>query len=784
MTPEAEMLDPTDLKGSERVEDLLRRMTLEEKVGQLNAPILGWTGVVVKDGAGVQLEDPSSVPLPTTIEHAEAIVRGDYEDGIGPGGGFFLLNAFTMDGTSLSQQSQEHARLQEIARGTRMGIPLMQITEGNHGMWSSGSTVFPEPLSLGGTWDLELVRDVYSAQAREARASGVHVMCTLFPEPIRDPRPGRAVELFAECPYLTARMIEAVINGSSGSDPSAPDKVGVILIDFPASSAPAGGLERGPIELSERALRETWFPGWIAGIGAGATGVMVAWNAVDGDSAHGSEWLLTDVLRHELGFTGFTVTEGMGLSTLLLNGIAASQEEAGQLAIRAGVDLSINYEEGYRQPLLEGVREGAVDEALVDRAVRRLLMVKERLGLFDQSLEADPALLNGRPPEHRDLALRAARDGIVLLKNEGQVLPLSRGCGRIAVIGPLADDARSLLGDYVATHIPQPVPSILDAIAEQAAPETEVVHRRGCEVIGGGTEGIAEAVAAARDSEVAIVVLGERIETWPKDDSDRNTMGEMSDIASLDLTGHQQQLVEAVHATGTPTVVVLINGHPLSVRWMAEHVPAIVEGWVPGECGGRAIAEVLFGEQEPSGRLSVTIPRHVGQLPLTYDHKWQKNNVEDHDYRYVDVEHSPLFPFGHGLGYTDYRYTDLVVERAAEDERALVRVRLQVENTGERAGREVVQLYASDRLSSLMTPVQRLCGFAKVSLEAGERQTLELPIYAEQLALFDRRRRWVVEAGDFDLQVGRSSQDIRLRGSFAVEEEIEVPGNFPLGTAE
>jgi beta-glucosidase len=776
--PGGDRLEMTDSAGSERVEALIREMTLEEKVGQLNIPLVMWAGVVMNEPEAVGV-----AKLPTSMADAEGLTLGTYEEGVGPIGGLWLLANFTMTGASLQEQANAHARLQGIARETRLGIPLIQVSEGTHGVWTSGATIFPEGPALGSTWDLSLIKDVYSAVAYEARASGVHVLATLYAEPIRDPRPGRASELYSEDPYMAGRVIEAIVAGAQGEDPSARDKVGLIVVDFPASSEPAGGLERGAIQHSERSLRETYLPGWSAAVGAGALCVMTTWNSVNGDPAHASEWLMTELLRDELGFQGVTVSEGMGFSTLQIDGIVETPKEAGALAIRAGVDVNVTYEEAYRGSLGQNVRDGSVDEALLDRAVRRVLSLKERLGLFDQSLGASSSLRDGPPPEHRELALRAARDGIVLLKNDGGLLPLPKDLQRVAVIGPLADDSRSIVGDYVATEITQPVKSILDAIVEKLGARTEVAHQTGCAVLGDDADGIPAAVDAAASADVAIVVIGECIAVWPTDGTGQNTMGEMSDVASLDLTGRQQELVEAVHATGTPTVVVLINGRALSVRWIAEHVPVIVEGWVPGERGGEAIADVLFGDHDPSGRLPVTFPRHVGQLPLHYNHKRAKHSVEDHEYGYVDLEPGPLFPFGHGLTYTEFGYSDLAISDCPDDPRVVTEVALTVTNVGSRTGREVVQLYVTDRLSTLTTPVQQLCGFTKVDLEVGGSERVRFRIYPEQLALFDRKRRWVVEPGDFDVQAGRSCEDIRLRGTFVVPEEIVVSGNFPRGTS-
>ena len=756
-----------------RIEELLARMTLEEKVGQLNMPL--FIGEHVP-------KHREYAQRPWTLEHAEALAAGTHERGLGPVGGFFGFAEATQSGTSLRAQAEVNDRLQALARDAgRHAIPLLQIAEGTHGVVASGATVFPEGLALGSTWDLELVEEVYAAIAREARATGVHLLCTIMAEPIREPRLGRNCEGFAEDPYLVGRIVEAIVAGAQGDDPSAPDKVGVLLTDFPGSSEPLGGLERGAMPLSERTLRETFVPIWIAGIESGALAVMATYNAIDGVPAHASERLMRGLLRDELGFRGLTVSEGFGLETLQYDGIVETQKEAGALGMRTGIDVSITYEEAYRLPLIESVRDGSVEERLIDEAVRRVLEVKQRLGLFDDDGAAPEAVADGRPPEHRELALRAAREGIVLLKNNDALLPLSRDLGKVAVVGPLAEETRSLLGDYAPSEVPQPVATIRAAIAAKLAGGATTVHERGCEVLGDDRGGIAAAVEAAGGADVAIVAVGEVFKRFP--DFDRtSSIGELADVASLDLSGAQQELVEAVHATGTPTVVVLINGRALSVRWIAEHVPAIVEGFLPGECGAEAIADVLFGDHDPSGRLPVSFPVHVGQLPIYYNHRPWRDCFYVRDMGYVDMPTEPLFPFGHGLSYTDFEYGDLAIDADARD--ALVEVSVAVENVGRRAGQEVVQLYVGDRWSSVSTAVRQLCGFAKVALEPGQREVVRLAIHPEQLALYDQSGRWVVEPGDFDVEVGRSSGDIRLRGEFAVASEIEVGGNYRVrGTA-
>jgi len=746
-------LDPS-VPIDARVEDLLSRMTLEEKVGQMNMPCV-YEGRLGKSVAA-------------KTEACRRFAAGTHEPGLGPGGGFFTLpNTILHEGPR--QQALFLNELQEIARKTRLGVPLLQTEEGTHGLMCSGGTVFPEGLALGSTWDMGLLAEVYAVAAREARAIGVHQIFTLVVEPNRDPRLGRNQEGYSEDPWLVARIAETIVRAVQGRDVSAPDKVVAGLCHYPGQSQPASGLERGAMEISERMLRETFLPPWVAGIrGAGALGVMATYPAIDGVPVHASEKILTRILRDELGFEGLVLSEGGGLSTLLYEGLAPTMKEAGPLALKAGVDVGISYEEAYMGALVENVRQGRVPEALVDRAVRRILRQKMRLGLFEKALvDPERAAATVHTPEHRELALRAAREGIVLLKNERDVLPLGKGLREIAVVGPNADDARNQLGDYTAEVVLQDVTTVLEGLRAKVGPRTRVRYVKGCDVIGDATDEIAAAVAAARQAEAAVVVLGENEWHAP---GKTGTNGEGFDVASLDLTGRQEELLKAVHATGTPTVLVLVNGRPLSIRWAAEHVAAIVEAWLPGERGGEAVADVLFGDHEPEGRLPVTIPRHVGQLPAAYDHKPSKAYwIRDGWGKpYADMSPEPLFEFGHGLSYARFAYANLRIAPVAIDRDGAVEVSVDVANVGKRPGKEVVQLYLRDPLASVVVPVQRLRGFEKVALGPGGTKTVHFTLRPDDLALLDAGLRWVVEPGAFEVGVGSSSREIHLRGRFEV----------------
>jgi beta-glucosidase len=739
------------------VDDLLGRMTLKEKVGQLNLP------AVYVDGLGK-----------TNSEKTEACKRfaaGTYNPEIGPGCGFFTL-ADTILHVPARQQAEFFNALQKIAlTQTRLKIPLLEDEEGTHGAMFPGATVFPEGLAIGSTFDMDLVRAIYAADAREARAIGIHVLSTLVLELDRDPRMGRNEEAYTEDPYLGSRIAESIVEGAQGSALSAPDKAIALMTDFPTQSEPVSGLERGAIEFSERYVRENVLPPWIAAFKAGALGVMAGYPEIEDMPTHGSEKWMTRILRDELGFKGIVESEGDGFDTLVYEKIVPTQKEAGAMALRAGVDLDITYEPAYMKPLIENVEEGRVPEALVDRAVRRVLEQKFRLGLFEHPyVDPENAAKVMHSKEHQDLALRSAEEGIVLLKNEHSLLPLKKTLKTIAVIGPNADNAPNQLGDYSPLEVPQHVSTVLDGIKGKVSPGTPVVYVKGCEVTGADKSTFEKAVEAAKGADVALVVVGENTQFQPT----RGTDGEGQDVASLDLSGLQEDLVRAVAATGTPVVLVLINGRPLSVRWEAEHLPAIVEAWNPGERGGEAVADVLFGDYDPSGRLAITIPRSVGQLPAYYNYKPSKSYWIEHGWTnekgYADMLGSPLYPFGYGLSYTDFRYSNLRIDpgktSATSDLRT--RVSVDVENTGKRTGVETVQLYLHERFAPVSTPVKQLRGFQRVALAPGEKKTVTFTRSRDDLMLLDQDMHWVVAPGTFEIMIGKSSADVALKGTLEV----------------
>jgi beta-glucosidase len=754
-TPLPPYKDPL-LTVNQRVEDLLSRMTLAEKIGQMNMPCV-YVSELGRD-------------IPAKTEATKKLTEGKFADYLGPAGGFFTLaNTILHEGTL--QQANYFNELQKIAIDkTRLGIPLLETEEGTHGLMCTGGTIFPEGLALGSTWNMDLIGSIYTIAAREARAVGIHQIFTLVVEPNRDPRLGRNQEGYSEDPYFCSRMAETIVNAVQGSDISASDKTVAGLCHYPGQSEPNSGMERGAMEISERKLREVFLPPWVAGIKkAGALGVMATYPAIDGVPTHGSEFILTKILRDELGFKGLVLSEGGGLGTLLYTGLAANEAETGEMAIRAGLDVGISFEEGFLKPMIDNVSTGKVSMQLIDRAVRRILEQKFRLGLFENPfVDAERAVRVTHTAESRNTALQAAREGIVLLKNQDNILPVKKDLKRIAVIGPNADDEKNQLGDYTAIVVSQDITTVLDGIRSKVSKGTVVDYIKGCNVTGTDLNEIKQAVASAKKADLAVVVLGEN--EW-RSPNKTGTVGEGYDVASLDLTGMQEELLKAVKETGTPVIMVLINGRPLSIRWAAENIKGIIEAWIPGEAGGEAVADIIFGDVNPGGKLTVTIPRHVGQLPFYYNYMPEKLHWINEGWgkAYADIPATPLWEFGFGLSYTTFEYSSLKTEPSVNGPFGEFVISADIKNSGRIKGSEVAQLYIRDLIASVTNPVRELKGFEKITLEPGETKRVEFRLTHDDLAFYNRNMEWIVEPGEFDIMVGSSSKDIRLKGKIEVK---------------
>ena len=680
---------------------------------------------------------------------------------------------------------------------TRLGIPALVHDECCSGFLANGATNFPQIIGVASTWEPELVTAMTEVIRTQMRAVGVHHGLAPVIDIARDPRWGRTEETFGEDPYLTSSMGVAYIRGLQGDDWT--EGVMATAKHFVGYSASEGGLNWAPAHISPRELREVYLAPFEAAVRAAhlAT-IMPAYHELDGEPCSSSHRLMTEILRDEWGFDGLVVSDYMGIDQLRnYHKLARDKADAARLALEAGMDLELPSIDAYGQPLLDAVNAGEIPVELIDRSVRRMLALKFAFGLFERPyVEPDTVLAVFDTPAQRTLAREISRKSLVLLKNEGNLLPLPKTLKSIAVIGPNADDTRNLLGDYsYPAHIEtlitlrglgfseHPLPeslklvedyadmtSVLTAIHGAVSVQTQVHYAKGCDVNSASTAGFADAVAAARKAEVAIVVVGDKAGLIPE-----CTSGEFRDSAHLTLPGVQQALVEAVLATGTPVVLVLVTGRPYAIPTLVDAVPAVVEAWLPGAEGAPALAEVLFGDVNPSGKLPITFPRHVGQVPIFYGHR--PSGAKSFFYGpYVDESNEPLFPFGFGLSYTTFAVENLAVtpESVATDGR--VQITVDVVNTGARAGDEVVQLYTRTDGASVTRPVKELRGFKRVSLLPGERKTVVFDLAVEQLAYYDREMQLAVEPATVSVMVGNSAQNLPLHGSFVLAGDKCVVG--------
>jgi beta-glucosidase len=732
----------SNLPVADRVSDLLGRMTLEEKVAQI-------TG-----GNPEQFIDSTGEFTP---EQAQQMFRKilNPDSTISPHDAAVLRNA------------AQRYRMEKIPPK----IPALFMGEALHGNMAYGSTSFPIPLGLASIFDPNLVRQVFTVASDEMSATGVRQAFTPVLDLGRDPRWGRTEETYGEDPYLVSRMGVEAIEGLQGtSEMIDSHHVLATMKHFAAHGQPQGGVNTAPANYGVRTLRETFFVPFEKAVEEAHVGsVMASYNEIDGVPSHINRWLLDTILRKEWGFNGYVTSDGGGLEMLyLVHHVAAGPEDAASKALAAGVDFDLSNGSVYRT-LIEQVKNGKVPESEVDRAAGRVLAAKFRLGLFDHPY-VDPAYAEKttNSPEHRKLALRAAEESIVLLKNENHLLPLNANkLKTVAVIGPLAADLH--LGGYARDPFPGDGVTILQGIRARLAPRVQVMYAEGCKITLGKqgvagwyenntqladpaaqTDSIREAAALAKTADAAILVVGETESTDREAWSDQHR----GDRDSLDLLGAQEDLIRAVVETGTPTVVFLINGRPLSIRYAKEHVPAILEGWFPGDEGGTAAAEVLFGDANPGGKLPITFPKSVGQIPIYYNHR--PSSLRN----YIFSDRKPLFPFGYGLSYTTFRFENLRIEPKEIKPGQTAKVSVDITNTGDREGDEVAQMYVHQRVSSVTRAVIELKGFERVHLKPGEKTTVQFEVTPEALSLWNLEMKRVVEPGIFDIEVGPDSENL------------------------
>ncbi|PAV31191.1 beta-glucosidase [Virgibacillus profundi] len=743
---------------NERVEELMSHMSLKEKVGQLNQKLYGWNAYI-KSSNGYELTK-------TFKEHVSKF------DGIGALYGLFRADPWSgvdfSNGISVEDSAVVTNMVQKyIKENTRLGIPVLISEECPHGQQTLDSTLFPTNIGSGASWNPELQQEVSSNVAEELSARGVHLGLVSTLDIMRDPRWGRTEECFSEDTYLTSKMTEAVVRGMQGEDEV--PKIIPVLKHFIAQGAGVGGHNSGPALIGERELREVFLPPMKAGVEAGALACMAAYNEIDGVPCHANQQLLTEILRKEWKFNGIVMADGNALDRLLM--LTGEKELAAAYALRAGVDLSL-WDDVYLT-IEQGVKKGKINMELVDQAVSRVLFLKFKLGLFDNQCFVDedrPAMVVGCD-KFKKSSLEMARQSIVLLKNDENILPLNKNGNRIAVIGPNADNLYNMLGDYTPPQRKDSGVTILDGIHSLADPDTEVMYARGCGIRDKSKSDFNNAKEIARKSDVAVVVLGgsstrdfgmEFEDNGAVKSYDETEMdcGENVDVANLNLGGVQEELVMEICATGTPVIVVLIQGRPHSIPWIAKNCKAILSGWYPGPQGGQAIAEVLFGNISPNGKLPVSMPISSMQLPVYYNYK---NSGAKEDYH--DMDGKALYPFGHGLSYTSFEFNfanDKTEEITLADLNSSKKLHITVEvkNTGNRDGYEVVQLYTKDLQASVTQRIKELKGLNKVWVKAGETKIITFMLGHEGLAIWNIAMNPEVEPGTVRLMVGGSSNTV------------------------
>jgi len=714
----------------QKVNDLLKKMTIEEKVGQLNQ----YTG-----------DNQATGPITINPNKQAEIKQG------------LIGSMLNVIGTKYTRQYQE------LAMQSRLKIPLLFGQDVIHGY----KTTFPLPLAEAASWDLAAIELGARVAATEAAASGIHWTFAPMVDIGRDPRWGRVMEGAGEDTYLGSKIAYARVKGFQGNKLGELNSVMACVKHFAAYGAGVGGRDYNAVDMSERMLLETYLPPFKAALDAGAATFMNSFNDINGIPATGNAHLQRDILKGKWNFQGFVVSDWGSIGEMVAHGYSKDLKEAAYSAITAGSDMDME-SNAYRGNLAQLVKEGRVSIDLVDDAVRRILRKKFELGLFDDPYKysdgkrEEKALNN---PEHRKAAREMAEKSIVLLKNENQTLPISKSVKTIAFIGPMVKEYKANMG-FWAVELPevkydQWVVSQWDGLQNKVGKNTKLLYAKGCDVTGDNKDGFAEAVETAKQADVVILSIGER----------HDMSGEAKSRSDIHLPGVQEDLVKAVMATGKPVVVLINAGRPLVFNYTADNVPAILYTWWLGTEAGNAIANVLFGDYNPSGKLPMTFPREVGQVPIYYNHfstgrPAKDENATNYVSAYIDLKNSPKFPFGYGLSYTTFDYSGLKLSSTKIKNNETIKVSFQLKNTGKVAGEEVAQLYLKDKFGSVVRPVLELRDFQKVKLNAGESKTIEFTIDKEKLSFYNNKLEWGTEPGDFEVMIGTSSADIKLKYDF------------------
>lgn len=705
-----------------KVDSVLHLMTLEEKIGQLTL-------------------------YTSDMDQTGAFIRKEYEEDIRLGRVGAIFNAYGVDYTRM---------LQEMAiNNTRLKIPLIFGYDVIHGH----RTIFPMPMAEAASWDLEAIENAARIAASEATAEGLHWTFAPMADISFDPRWGRIIEGAGEDTWLASKITAARVRGFQGTDLNAKNTLAATIKHFAAYGDAQAGRDYHSVDMSERRLREVFLPPYKAAIDAGVRTVMTSFNDLNGIPATSNHFLMTEILRDEWGFDGFVVTDYTSIMELLYHGVAADTLEASKISLEAGVDMDM--QAGFFQTSLQRlVASGQVDEKLIDTAVKRILKVKFELGLFDDPFrycnperEASEIMTTENLAAAKDMA----RKSVVLLKNENQLLPLDKNIKTIAVIGPLGDGRRELIGSWSAAGDWTKAVTLVEGL-QQRFPNTTILYEKGCDIQSDDKSGFQAAVQAARKADVVLLALGEAY--WMS--------GEAASRSVIDLPGLQQELAETIHATGKPVVSIIMSGRPLTINWLAENTNALLQAWFLGTTSGHALAEVLAGDYNPSGKLPMTFPQNVGQIPIHYNMKnTGRPFLAEQKYtsKYLDIPNEPLFAFGYGLSYTSFEYSDIEMSKAAMAENETIEAIVTVKNSGKYAGEEVVQLYIQDPVASVSRPVKELKGFSKIMLQPGESQTIRFTIGMEELSFYRADMSWGAEKGSFNVLIGGSS-DNTLQTSF------------------
>lgn len=740
-----------------RVADLMSRMTLEEKVYQMNQ----YVGLAHMRRA--KKRNPEGV-----AENDDA--QGFYKE-------FSIEDVAEMAsqgkiGSFLHVISAEEGNeLQELAAQSKLKIPILIGIDAIHGnALVSGTTVYPSPITLAATWQNEVLYTVGKQTAKEMRATGSHWTFTPNIDVLRDPRWGRVGETFGEDPFMVGNMGAAMINGFQQRDFTGNEKVIACAKHMLGGGQPINGLNAAPFDVSERTIREVYLPPFKKAIDAGVFTIMAAHNEVNGIPAHMNKWLMTDLFRDDWGFNGFFISDWLDIERLAtLHKVAEGIKEASYLSVDAGMDMHM-HGPYFDKAIIESVKEGELSEDRINQACSKILEAKFRLGLFENRFvdlnKIDEAILTD---EHKASALEFARKGIVLLKNDG-LLPLQKTISKktIFVTGPNANN-QTILGDWHYKQPDQNVITIYEGIQKLGKEKGYKIDYfdSGDSIRNIEDSVIKKAAKQASKADYAVVVVGDNSMRY---DWYEKTAGENMGRSQLNLAGKQLKLVQEIHKTGTPVIIVLVNGKPIAEPWLEENIPAIIETFEPGLFGGQALAEILFGDINPSGKLPLTVPRSVGQIQMIYNHK---PSVGFHKYAFEKM--TPLYPFGYGLSYTNYTYETPVLSKSTLNKGGEITISVKVANTGSMDGEEIVQLYIRDNISSVTRPVKELKGYQRVALKAGETKIVHFSINAQTLAFYDINMKYCVEAGDFTIMVGSSSKNEDLKtGTLNVPNRINL----------